>query len=118
SYPHDTQDQQGHFSVTVNDAAGSATTSGLQVSHSQSTSATNLASVTKFATTIASDGVTPVNLVWEATDAPNFNTMFVMNGFEITNSVVVAPQQTNATLRRPVSPQQPMWLVHIDSWNF
>src|SRR5687767_2551898 len=22
------------------------------------------------------------------------------------------------TLRRPVSPQQPMWLIHIDSWNY
>jgi hypothetical protein len=118
SYHHDTQDQQGHFRVTVNDAAGSNMTSGLQVSHSQSTTATNLASVTKFATTLASDGINPVSLVWEATDAPNFNTMFVMNGFEITNSVVAAPQQTNAALRRPISPQQPMWLIHIDTWNY
>jgi hypothetical protein len=118
SYHHDTQDQQGHFSVMVNDAAGSAATSGLQVSHSLSTTATNLASATKFATTITSDGVNPVSLVWEATDAPNFNTMFVMNGFELTNSVIVAPQQTNAALRRPISPQQPMWLVHIDTWNY
>lgn len=118
SYHHDTQDQQGHFSVTVNDAAGSVTTSGLQVSHSLSTTTTNLASVTKFTTAITSDGVNPVSLVWEATDAPSFNTMFVMNGFEITNATVVAPQQTNAVLRRPISPQQPMWLVHIDTWNF
>jgi len=28
------------------------------------------------------------------------------------------PQQTNAALRRPISPQQPMWLVHIDTWNY
>lgn len=118
SYHHDTQDQQGHFSVTVNDAAGSVTTSGLQVSHSLSTTTTNLAGVTKFAKAITSDGVNPVSLVWEATDAPNFNTMFVMNGFEITNATVVAPQQTNAALRRPISPQQPMWLVHIDTWNY
>ena len=118
SYHHDTQDQQGHFSVTVNDAAGSAATSGLQVSHSLSTTATNLASVTKFTTTISSDGVNPVSFVWEATDAPTFNTMFVMNGFELTNSVAMAPEQTNAALRRPISPQQPMWLVHIDTWNY
>ncbi|HTL72405.1 MAG TPA: glycoside hydrolase family 98 domain-containing protein, partial [bacterium] len=118
SYHHDTQDQQGHFSVTVNDATGSATTTNLQVSHSQSTTITNLAGVTKFARTMISDGVNPVTLVWEATDVPNFNTMFVMNGFEITNAVVVAPQQTNAVLRRPISPSQPMWLVHIDTWNY
>jgi hypothetical protein len=118
SYHHDTQDQQGHFSVTVNDATGAATTSGLQVSHSLSTTVTNLASVSKFSTPLTSDGVNPVSLVWEATDTPSFNTMFVMNGFEITNSVAVAPQQTNAALRRPISPSQPMWLVHIDTWNY
>jgi Glycosyl hydrolase family 98/Glycosyl hydrolase family 98 C-terminal domain/Carbohydrate binding module (family 6) len=118
SYHHDTQDQQGRFSVTVSDAAGSTTTTNLQVSHSLSTTITNLAGVTKFIRTITSDGVNPVSLVWEATDAPNFNTMFVMNGFEITNQVVTAPQQTNASLRRPVSPSQPMWLVHIDTWNY
>lgn len=27
-------------------------------------------------------------------------------------------QETGAALRRPVSPQQPMWLVHIDTWNY
>jgi hypothetical protein len=118
SYHHDTQNQQGRFSVTVNDAAGSTTTSGLRVSSTQSLGVTNLAGVTKFATPLISDGVNPVTLVWEATDAPNFNTMFVMNGFEITNAVVVAPQQTNAALRRPISPNQPMWLVHIDTWNY
>lgn len=118
SYHHDTQDQQGRFSVTVNDAAGSVTTPNLQISHSQGTTTTNLAGVTKFVTTLTSDGVNPVTLVWEATDAPNFNTMFVMNGFELTNSIVVAPPQTNAALRRPISPSQPMWLVHIDTWNY
>lgn len=25
---------------------------------------------------------------------------------------------TTSTLRRPVSPEQPMWIVHIDSWNY
>ena len=118
SYHHDTQDQQGHFDVTVNDAAGSTTTTNLQVSHSQSTTITNLTSVTKFSKTITSDGINPITFLWEATDAPNFNTMFVMNGFQITNDVVVAPQQTNALMRRPISPSQPMWLVHIDTWNY
>ncbi len=118
SYHHDTQDQQGRFSVTVNDAAGSATTSGLQISSTLAHAKTNLAQATKFTAAITSDGINPVSLIWEATDAPSFNTMFVMNGFELTNSVAVAPQQTNAALRRPISPQQPMWLVHIDTWNY
>lgn len=26
--------------------------------------------------------------------------------------------QSGAGLRRPVSPEQPMWLVHIDTWNY
>ena len=26
--------------------------------------------------------------------------------------------QTSSPLRRPVSPQQPMWLIHIDCWNY
>lgn len=26
--------------------------------------------------------------------------------------------QTSLPLRRPISPQQPMWLVHIDTWNY
>ncbi|HEU5069953.1 MAG TPA: glycoside hydrolase family 98 domain-containing protein [Verrucomicrobiae bacterium] len=118
SYHHDTQNQQGHFRVTVNDAAGSAATSGLQVSNTQTQGRTNLAQVTTFATALVSDGVNPVSLVWETTDAPNFNTMFVINGFELTNDVVVAPQQVNAPLRRPISPSQPMWLIHIDTWNY
>ncbi len=26
--------------------------------------------------------------------------------------------QTNAPLRRPISPSKPMWLIHIDTWNY
>ncbi len=39
---------------------------------------------------------------------------FVMRGFQITNDAML---QAEAPLRRPLSPNQPMWLVHIDSWN-
>ena len=28
------------------------------------------------------------------------------------------PWQSSTTLRRPISPEQPMWLVHIDTWNY
>jgi hypothetical protein len=118
SYHHDTQNQTGHFSVKANDATGSKTTTGLQVSSSQSLSDLTLADVTKFDTTLVSDGVNPVALVFEATDTPNFNTMFVMNGFEISNSTPEIVWRSNAPLRRPISGQQPMWLIHIDTWNY
>ena len=29
-----------------------------------------------------------------------------------------AVAQGNAALRRPISPGRPMWLIHIDSWNY
>ncbi|NMB39305.1 MAG: hypothetical protein GX994_07030, partial [Firmicutes bacterium] len=29
-----------------------------------------------------------------------------------------ATATSNTNLRRPVSPEQPMWLVHIDTWNW
>jgi hypothetical protein len=118
SYHHDTQNQTGHFSVTVNDAAGSVTTTGLQVSSSQSLSDLTLTDVTKFETQIVSDGVNPVALVFEATDTPNYNTMFVMNGFEVSDGQAEPVWRSDAPLRRPISPQQPMWLVHIDTWNY
>lgn len=118
SYHHDTQNQVGHFSVTVNDAVGSVTTTGLRVSSSQSLSDLTLADVTKFETQIVSDGVNPVSLVFEATDTPNYNTMFIMNGFEINDGQADLAWRSNAPLRRPISPQQPMWLIHIDTWNY
>jgi hypothetical protein len=33
-------------------------------------------------------------------------------------SVFTADAQTGTPLRRPISPQQPMWLIHIDTWNY
>lgn len=122
SYHHDTQDQHGTFNVTVNDANGSTTTSGLVISSTQSSSppVTNLANVTKFIAAIKSDGTNPISFIFNLTSATNpvSTAFFVMNGFELTNSTVIAPQQTNATLRRLISPQQPMWFVHIDTWNY
>lgn len=29
-----------------------------------------------------------------------------------------ANAQQNTPLRRPISPEQPMWLIHIDTWNY
>jgi len=30
----------------------------------------------------------------------------------------VSHAQLNTPLRRPISPEQPMWLIHIDTWNY
>ena len=49
----------------------------------------------------------------------------LMNRFKNTVHIVlfvfssgVLSAQTGAPLRRPVSPDQPMWLIHIDTWNY
>jgi len=31
---------------------------------------------------------------------------------------IVCAAEGGANLRRPISPEQPMWLVHIDTWNW
>ena len=36
--------------------------------------------------------------------------------FSSVHSEDIPPQYGNGVLRRPVSPQQPMWIIHIDSW--
>lgn len=37
------------------------------------------------------------------------------SAFAATKSTAKAKEPT---LRRPVSPEQPMWIVHIDTWNY
>ena len=36
----------------------------------------------------------------------------------ITNTPYDVHAGTNTPLRRPISPNQPMWLIHIDTWNW
>jgi len=86
SYHHDPHDQTGIFSVTVNDAAGSATTSGIDISNGTGTTIRSLADVTKFTTTIISNGMDDVRLVFDQTspNTPVAGAFFVMNGFELT----------------------------------
>jgi hypothetical protein len=81
SYHHDTVDQTGIFNVTVTDALGSFTTDEIDISHND---VTDIAAITKFATTIVSDG-NDVTLVFDLTSGPEpiSDTFFVMNGFEI-----------------------------------
>jgi hypothetical protein len=86
SYHHDPHDQTGIFSVTVNDAAGSATTSGIDISNGTGTTIRRLADVTKFTTTIISNGKDDVRFVFDQTspNSPVAGAFFVMNGFEMT----------------------------------
>ena len=35
-----------------------------------------------------------------------------------TLAVSATQAAADARLRRPISPSQPMWLVHIDTWNY
>jgi hypothetical protein len=84
SYHHDPHDQTGIFTVTVNDAAGSAVTKGVDISNG---TGFKLADVTTFTATILSDGKNSVTLVFDVTSAsdPVAGAFFVMNAFEMTS---------------------------------
>lgn len=86
SIHHDPQDQTGIFDVTVNDGAGSKTTTGIDISNTQGTTVTALADMTKFTTTIISNGTDLVSLVFRRTSAtdPVANAFFLMNAFDLT----------------------------------
>jgi hypothetical protein len=83
SYHHDTQDQTGRFDVTVSDAAGSATTNGIDISNGPLT----LENVTRFETAIVSDGVSPVVLSF---DCQNYTS--VSEAFFVMNALVLDGQ--------------------------
>lgn len=81
SFHHDPQDQTGLFDVTVADALGSETTTGIDISNG------NLAldAVTRFETTIVSDGVEPVLMSFDNRgNASISEAFFVLNAFELT----------------------------------
>jgi lysophospholipase L1-like esterase len=80
SYHNDLDNQPGVFEVTVNDAAGSATTSGFD----QTDTATNFDEVGTCELEIMSNGVDPVSLDFHLTSG----TFFAMNGFEIRSQYV------------------------------
>ena len=83
SYHHDPQDQTGIFDVTINDASGSKTTTGIDISNGTNF---KLADVTKFTATIASNGKDAVTLVFDVTspNSPVADAFFLMNAFELT----------------------------------
>jgi hypothetical protein len=85
SYHHDPEDQTGIFDVTVNDAAGSATTTGIDISSTRNDGIVAIADVTKFATSILSDG-SDISLTFSVVFGPEAATaekFFVMNAFEL-----------------------------------
>jgi len=83
SYHHDPHDQTGIFTVTFNDAAGPATTEGVDISNGANF---KLADVTRFITTVVSNGKDDVTLVFDVTSpsSPVAGAFFVMNAFELT----------------------------------
>jgi hypothetical protein len=86
SYHHDAHDQTGIFSVTVNDGAGSKTTTGVDISNTTGSTVKTLADATKFTTTIVTDGRSDVSLVFHQTSSSATTSLaiFVMNGFDLT----------------------------------
>jgi hypothetical protein len=85
SYHHDCDDQTGIFDVTVNDATGSATITDIDISHSERVLAgwvDGFENVTVLATTIVSNGVDDITLVFDQTSGtdPVSVAFFVMNG--------------------------------------
>jgi hypothetical protein len=114
SYHHDRNDQTGVFQVTVNDAAGTQTTTNIDISNGTNF---KLADVTKFTTTITSDGKSDVRLVFDQTSAssPVADAIFVMNAFELTSldtGVALAPVPANGATDVPRDGTVLSWLAH------
>ena len=82
SYHHDPNDQTGIFEAYVQDAKGTAGPMTVDISNGN----LPLAGVTKWNTTLTSDGVNPVQLrfVGPSTITIVSQSFFVMNGFELT----------------------------------
>lgn len=76
SYHNDLENQTAVFQVTVNDASGSATVTGFNITNN----AVTLDDVAKCELEISSNGADPITLDFDLTTG----TFFVMNGFELT----------------------------------
>jgi hypothetical protein len=92
SYHHDTDDQTGIFNVTISDATGSNTTTGVDISHSEAGTADRVdgfENITVFSATIVSNGADIV-LAFEVTSPsdPVNTAFFVMNGFELDRQII------------------------------
>jgi hypothetical protein len=110
SYHHDTLDQTGLFDVTVNDAAGAAKTTDIDISSTQYDDVNHLADVTTFETNIISNGTEPVSLVFHCQNSsgPVYILFFVMNGFELDEvefdpNKALGPSPANGVSDIPIS---------------
>lgn len=117
SYHHDRNDQTGIFSVTVNDAAGSKTTTGIDISNGTNF---QLANVTKFTTTIVSDGRSNVTLVFDQTSASSVvaNAIFVMNAFDLIaldTGAAIMPSPATGETDVPRDGTVLSWVAHPDA---
>jgi len=91
--------------VTVNDAAGPATTTGIDISSTSSDGISAIADVTKFTTDIPSHGsdITLTFSVVFGPDTPVAEKFFVMNGFELVTepaTIVLLGLDSLALIRR------------------
>jgi hypothetical protein len=78
SYHHDAAGQHGLFNVTVNDASGSAVTTGIRITDA------NSIPVATFETMITSNGTDPVILAFEQQSGDYWTeSFFIMNGFDL-----------------------------------
>lgn len=85
SYHGDMEDQTGIFDVTIVDALGERSFSGIDISDGRNSGIVNLADVTTFARNLRSDGsdVTLTFSVVFGEEAVTAEKFFVMNGFEV-----------------------------------
>jgi glucuronoarabinoxylan endo-1,4-beta-xylanase len=102
SYHHDVDAANTHFfDVTVNDAAGSATTTGVQITNTPGDSITTIGGVSKFETALVSDG-SDITLVFDQQPwTLEYNdAWFIMNGFVVQTA---APGPDEASSPNPAS---------------
>ncbi|MEM7392999.1 MAG: LamG domain-containing protein, partial [Verrucomicrobiota bacterium] len=104
------------FDATVNDANGSATTTGIDITDRVADGVTTLAAASTFSTTIVSDG-SDVTLEFELTTAnpPVQQAFFVMNSFELSGEVLAAqpPECLAVDFTRTGGPVQADYLGYI-----
>jgi hypothetical protein len=117
SYHHDRNDQTGIFSATVNDAAGSKTTTDIDISNGTNF---KLDAVTKFTATIVSNGRSDVTVVFDQTSASSVvaNAIFVMNAFDLTavdTGAAVLPSPEIGQTDVPRDGTILSWVAHPDA---
>ncbi len=79
SWHHDPNDQTGLFDVTVCDANGTSVTKNIDISNGS----VNIDNITKFKTTIKSDGADVKIEFYKLTESGITGSMFVINGFTL-----------------------------------